>query len=94
MILDARNEFADATSVAAAAGTALIGNVIDLSVARDLGNGEAPYLVITTDTEIAGRRRGLRAVSGHPGHHRHHHRHGRQDQRLPDDGSVEVEGIR
>ena len=52
MILDARNEFADATSVAAAAGTALIGNVIDLSVARDLGNGEAPYLVITTDTEI------------------------------------------
>ena len=30
MILDERNEFADATTVAAAAGTALIGDVIDL----------------------------------------------------------------
>jgi len=52
MILDERNEFADAASVAAVASTALIGDVIDLSVARDIGNGEAPYLVITTDTEI------------------------------------------
>jgi hypothetical protein len=31
MILDSLLEFADATSVAAAAGTALIGNVIDLA---------------------------------------------------------------
>lgn len=52
MILDERLEFADATSVAAAAGTALIGDVIDLQVARDVGNGQPLYLVITTDTEI------------------------------------------
>ena len=52
MILDERGEFADAVSVAAAAGTALIGDVIDLEVARDIGNGEPVYLMITTDTEI------------------------------------------
>lgn len=53
MILDELNEFADATSVAAAAGTALIGDVIDIGAAtRDIGNGEELYLVITTDTEI------------------------------------------
>lgn len=53
MILDERNEFADAVSVAAAAGTALIGDVIDLGTAsRDIGNGEPLYLVITTDTEV------------------------------------------
>lgn len=53
MIMDERNEFADAASVAAAAGTALIGDQIDLgSVHRDIGSGEPIYLVITTDTEI------------------------------------------
>lgn len=52
MILDERLEFADAVSVAAAAGTHNIGDVIDLSVARDVGNGEPVYLVITVDTEI------------------------------------------
>lgn len=53
MIMDERNEFADAVSVAAAAGTALIGDVIDLgAVARDIGQGQPVYLVITTDTEI------------------------------------------
>jgi len=53
MILDERNEFADAASVAAAAGTALIGDVIDLGSAhRDIGNGQPVYFVITTDTEI------------------------------------------
>jgi hypothetical protein len=52
MILDNTLEFADAVSVAAAAGTANIGDVIDLSVARDVGNGEPLYLVITVDTEI------------------------------------------
>ncbi len=51
-ILDERLEFADATSVAAAAGTALIGDVIDLQIARDLGQGQPVYLVITVDTEI------------------------------------------
>jgi hypothetical protein len=52
MILDERTEFADAVSVANAAGTDLIGDVIDMTVARDLGNGQPVYLVITTDTEV------------------------------------------
>lgn len=53
MILDERLEFADAASVAAAAGTALIGDVIDLGAAhRDIGNGEPMYFVITIATEI------------------------------------------
>jgi hypothetical protein len=52
MILDSLLEFADATSVAAAAGTALIGNVIDLEEARDIGSGEPIYLVIQCDTAI------------------------------------------
>jgi hypothetical protein len=53
MIMDERLEFADAASVAAAAGTALIGDVIDLgAVHRDIGAGKPVYLVITTDTEI------------------------------------------
>ena len=51
MILDARNEFCDATALnTGGAGTYLIGSQIDLSVARDIGSGEAPYLVITVDT--------------------------------------------
>jgi len=52
MIIDSRLEFADAVSVAAAAGTALIGNVIDLSVVRDIGVGKPVYLVITVDTDV------------------------------------------
>lgn len=53
MILDEYNEFADAASVAAAAGTALIGDVIDLgSTTNHPGNGDAPWLIIQTDTEI------------------------------------------
>lgn len=52
MILDERLEFADAASVAAAAGTALIGDVIDLGLARDVGAGHPLWLVITCDTEI------------------------------------------
>lgn len=53
MILDKRTEFADAVSVAAVAGTALIGSQIDTSVIRDLGNSGRPvYLVISVDTEI------------------------------------------
>lgn len=52
MILDERTELADAVSVAAAAGTALIGDQIDMTVARNLGGGAPVYLVITVDTEI------------------------------------------
>tara|TARA_Y100000310_G_scaffold25627_1_gene24507 strand:+ start:2091 stop:2567 length:477 start_codon:yes stop_codon:yes gene_type:complete len=53
MWLDERLEFADNVSVAAAAGTALIGDQVDLTVARDIGNGQPLYLVIRTGgTEI------------------------------------------
>lgn len=53
MIMDERLEFADAVSVAAVAGTALIGDVIDLgATARDIGQGQELWLVITVDTEI------------------------------------------
>jgi hypothetical protein len=51
--IDSRNEFADAVSVAHAAGTINVGDVIDLANARDIGNGNPPlYLVVTVDTEI------------------------------------------
>ena len=51
MILDERNEFCDATALnTGAAGTYLIGDQIDLGVARDVGNGQPMYLVITVDT--------------------------------------------
>ncbi len=53
MILDKLAEFCDATAVAGDAGTALLGNVMDLGAAtRDLGNGQPVYLVINVDTEI------------------------------------------
>lgn len=53
MILDERTEIADATSVAAAAGTALIGDVIDLSaLPYDLGAGSNIWLVCQVDTAI------------------------------------------
>lgn len=47
MILDERNEFADALAVTASA----ISDVIDLGgTSQDVGNGEPLYLVIQTDT--------------------------------------------
>lgn len=52
MIMDTLAEFADAQSVAAAAGTALIGDVYDLQEARDVGNSYPIYLVLTCDTSI------------------------------------------
>lgn len=52
MILDKRTEFADATSVANAAATINVGNQIDISVVRDVGNGQPVYLIITCDTSI------------------------------------------
>jgi hypothetical protein len=53
MILDNTLEFADAVSVAAAAGTALIGDVVDLGAQPDdIAVGTPMYLVITVDTEV------------------------------------------
>jgi hypothetical protein len=53
MILDERLEFADATSVANAAGTTVLGDVIDLGAGvADIGIGEDMWVVIQTTTEI------------------------------------------
>lgn len=53
MIIDNNLEFADAASVVAAAGTTLIGDVIDLgAVQRDVGAGQPLWLVITCATSI------------------------------------------
>lgn len=52
MILDERTEFADAVSVAAAAGTAVLGDVIDTGGDGLDGNSEDLFLVIQTDTEV------------------------------------------
>jgi len=50
--LDKLCEFCDATSVAAAAGTTLIGSQIPLGNSRDPGNGRPVYLNITCDVAI------------------------------------------
>ena len=53
MIIDKRNEFCAATALnTGAAGSYLIGDQIDLDVARDIGNGEPVFLVLSVDTEI------------------------------------------
>ena len=52
-IMDERSEFCDATSLSTAGtGLALVGDVMDLSVVRDIGNGRPVYLVISCDTAI------------------------------------------
>lgn len=54
MILDERAEFADAVALTTGAtGTKNIGNIIDLGVARDIGQ-KTQYLVIQVDTAIVG----------------------------------------
>jgi len=51
MILDERGEFCDATALnTGAAGSYLLGDVVDLGVARDLGGDMAVYLVVSVDT--------------------------------------------
>lgn len=52
MIMDKLAEFCNAVSLVRATGSALIGNVIDLGVARDVGNGKPLYLTITIDTDV------------------------------------------
>ena len=52
MIIDERTEFADAVSVASTAGTINVGDVIDSSVVRDIGQGQPIYLIVTVDTEV------------------------------------------
>lgn len=51
MIFSKRTEFCDATALnTGGAGTYLLGDQVDLGTARDVGNGEPLYLVITVDT--------------------------------------------
>lgn len=53
MILDELCEFADATALSTAAtGRALVGDVMPLTVARDIGAAEPIYLVIQVDTSV------------------------------------------
>lgn len=53
MILDERTELCDATSIAAAAGTAVAGDVIDLGASPyDLGVDEDIWFVCQVDTAI------------------------------------------
>ena len=54
MIFDDTLEIADATTVALAAGTTVLGDVIDLGqvALQDIGNGDELFLVINVDTAI------------------------------------------
>lgn len=52
-IMDSTLEFCDATALnTGAAGTYLIGNVADLTVVRNIANGQTVYLVISVDTTV------------------------------------------
>lgn len=53
MIMDDRTEFADATSVGTPNNSTVnVGDIVDTSVVRDMGNGQPVYLVVTVDTAI------------------------------------------
>lgn len=54
MLLDERTEFLDANSIAAAAGTALAGDVMDLGATAPglLGHTDALWFIIQTTTEV------------------------------------------
>jgi hypothetical protein len=55
MILDERTEFCDATALnTGGAGSYLVGDQIDLTLARDIGRGEPIYFVVTIDTALVG----------------------------------------
>jgi len=55
MIIDELNEFANAVDASGAAGTALVGDVIDLGATpHDLGGGKPMYLVVQMDAAAAG----------------------------------------
>lgn len=53
MIIDSRAEFADATALGTSGtGRQLVGDVVDLGVTRDIGDGAQMYLVIQVDTAV------------------------------------------
>lgn len=53
MMFDSTVEFCDAVAVGTTAGTALIGNVVDMALLGNLDANPELYLVITVDTAIA-----------------------------------------
>ncbi len=53
-IFDARTTFSDSQAMSGAAGTINSTDVLDSSVARDVGNGQAVYCVITIITAPTG----------------------------------------
>ena len=52
MIMDSLLEFADGEDISQTAGTYLATNQVDVSVARDVGNGQPVYLVIQIDAAV------------------------------------------
>lgn len=55
MILDERTEFADGLDISQAGdGTTVLGDVIDLEVARDIGNGREIFWYVSCDEDGAG----------------------------------------
>ena len=54
MILDKNLQFLDDGDAANEAGTTLLGDVIDIGVARDIGNGQPLFLVVQVRTAADG----------------------------------------
>lgn len=55
MWIDERSEFCDATAISPAQdSTAVLGNVMDLTSNRDIGQGNPVYLIIQVSTVFAG----------------------------------------
>lgn len=53
MIMDKSAEFADAVALSTAGtGSVALGSAMNLRTARDIGNGQPVYLVITVDTAV------------------------------------------
>jgi hypothetical protein len=50
MIIDSRNKFCEDEAASGTQATRLEGDVIDLKTARDIGNGQPVYAVITVST--------------------------------------------
>ena len=54
MWIDETLEFADAVALTSGAGTNLVGDVVDLTTNRDIGQGHPMYLVIQVTAAMAG----------------------------------------
>lgn len=64
MILDKRSEFFAGVAIPAAAGTSILGDVIDIKDVRDIGNGQPLYWYFAaTETAVGGTSVQLNLVS-------------------------------